>query len=148
MKKEGMNINNFVKGKAVVVFDPPFYRLIIENTFDDNYEVAKVTLGTTEPSAYSINNLINKKWSRFRFYQKTADEVDISEKRINPKRLQRISRKEVSKGIGTKAQQALKEQSQLEKKTSKKKKSEYNREKKLMNFKMKQHKKMEKHKGH
>lgn len=143
-----MIIDNFAKGKAVVVFDPPFYRLIIENTFDDNYEVAKVTLGTSEPSAYSINNLINKKWSRFRFYQKTADEVDISEKRINPKRLQRISRKEVSKGIGTKAQQALKEQSQLEKKTSKKKKSEYNREKKLMNFKMKQHKKMEKHKGH
>ena len=143
-----MNIDNFVKGKAVVVFDPPFYRLIIENTFDDNYEVAKVTLGTSEPSAYSINNLINKKWSRFKFYQKTAYEVDISEKRINPKRLQRISRKEVSKGIGTKAQQALKEQSQLDKKTSKKKKSEYNREKKLMNFKMKQHKKMEKHKGH
>ncbi|CAI2556817.1 hypothetical protein NRIC0776_10590 [Apilactobacillus kunkeei] len=54
----------------------------------------------------------------------------------------------MSKGIGTKAQQVLKEQSQLEKRTSKKKKSEYNKEKKLINFKIKQHKKMEKHKGH
>ncbi|MFC7280491.1 YjdF family protein [Apilactobacillus apinorum] len=130
------------------MFEPPFYRLIVENYVDDHYEVAKLTLGTSEPSVYVINDLINKNWDKLKFYRQSTDEMKISDKRINPKRLQRISRKEVNNGIGTKAQIALKEQSQLEKKASKKKKSEYLKEKKQKNFAIKQQKKAAKHKGH
>ncbi|GAA6112971.1 hypothetical protein AP1H75_06380 [Apilactobacillus apinorum] len=122
--------------------------MIVENYVDDHYEVAKLTLGTSEPSVYVINDLINKNWDKLKFYRQSTDEMRISDKRINPKRLQRISRKEVNNGIGTKAQIALKEQSQLEKKASKKKKSEYLKEKKQKTFAIKQQKKAAKHKGH
>lgn len=103
-------INQLVKSKATVMFDPPFYKIIVETYFNDIYEVAKLTLGTSEPTTNFINQLINKKWSKFKFYRESITDVDISHKKINPKRLQRISRKEIGKGIGTKAQQALKQQ--------------------------------------
>ncbi|CAI2672991.1 hypothetical protein AKUH3B209X_PPKS00210 (plasmid) [Apilactobacillus kunkeei] len=143
-----IHINNLVKSKATIIFDPPFYKIVVESYFNDIYEVAKLTLGTSEPTTIFINNLINKNWSKFRFYRESTTDIEISHKKINPKRLQRISRKEISKGIGTKAQQSLKKQTALAKKESKKKKKQYTKAKKEKIFQIKQQKKYEKHKGH
>lgn len=72
----------------------------------------------------------------------------LSGGKINPKRLQKIIQKKTElKGVGTKAQEALKLQHQennLEKKINNKRKKEEDKERK---FNIKQMKRKKKHKG-
>jgi hypothetical protein len=68
---------------------------------------------------------------------------------INPKRVQRLAHKEVRKrGIGTKAQQALKKQFEKSKITRKKMNKDRKREMQKERFLQKQIKRRKKHRGH
>ncbi|WP_084478027.1 YjdF family protein [Fervidicella metallireducens] len=72
-----------------------------------------------------------------------------SEKHINPKRLQRMIKKETSaSGIGTKAQQAIKLQHENQKLENKKKSKETRQKLEQLKFQIRQNKKKEKKKGH
>ena len=75
-------------------------------------------------------------------------EGKLSVSKVNPKRMQRIARKQtLEKGIGTKSQQAL----QLQREEGKQKRKEFSREKKEAEkqrmFELKQQKRKEKHRG-
>jgi hypothetical protein len=121
-----------VQSRLTVCFEDPFWVGIFERISGGKYETAKVTFGA-EPKDCDVYAFFLNNWSKLRFSKPIrSDETEHRE--TNPKRFRREAAKLVQpKGIGTKAQQALKlqqEESKTERKTQ-------NREKRK-----------EKHKGH
>ena len=132
-------------GKLSVFYDEPFWVGVFERIEDGKLSVAKVTFGA-EPKDYEVYDFVLKHYYNLQF--SPAVEVAVAEKHINPKRMQREIKKQMSNtGIGTKSQQALKLQHE-QYKTERKKK---NREQKLAEeqrlFELRQQKKKEKHRG-
>ncbi|MGF7429147.1 DUF2992 family protein, partial [Lactiplantibacillus argentoratensis] len=82
------------------------------------------------------------------FFQQNVCASSVSERKINPKRLQRLARKSIQYGVGTKAQQTLKKQLEYQKVT----RQHNRRTKKILDqekrYKLRQAKKIQKHKGH
>ena len=136
-----------VTAKLTVFFDDPFWVGVFESADGNVLKVAKVTFGS-EPKDGEIYDFLLKNYNRLQFSQPIADEK-APEKRINPKRMQRdIHRQMAAKSIGTKAQQALKEEQENKRITRK----AFNREKteaeKQQQFELRQEKKKQKHRGH
>ncbi|MDN2453171.1 YjdF family protein [Lactobacillus sp. UCMA15818] len=137
-----------IKSSLTIIFDPPFYKAIFERRYASVYEVGQVTLGTSEPKLNCIYTLVTNHWSRVVFFRQSDSNALVLEKRINPKRLQRLARKSVEKGVSTKAQLALQKQIEI-RKTKKKQIKQAGREaKEVLAFEMRQAKKKQKHKGH
>ncbi|MFT8425542.1 MAG: YjdF family protein [Liquorilactobacillus sp.] len=137
-----------IKSSLTIIFDPPFYKAIFERRYASVYEVGQVTLGTSEPKLTYIYTLVTNHWSRVVFFRQSDSNALVLEKRINPKRLQRLARKSVEKGVSTKAQLALQKQIEI-RKTKKKQIKQAGREaKEVLAFEMRQAKKKQKHKGH
>lgn len=135
--------------KLTVLFNDPFWIGVFEIIENDEYKVCKVTFGT-EPKDEETYELILKKLYSLNFSNPIlSTKNEIIEKNQNPKRLQRSIRKETTaKGIGTKAQIAMKlqhEQCKIERKKKFKDQKEQEAQKK---FDLKKKKKLEKHKGH
>ena len=122
-------------GKLTVYFEEPFWVGVFERIEDGKLFVAKVTFGA-EPYYFSL------KFS-------PAVETVVKDIKRNPKRMQRVAKKQTMEtGIGTKSQQALKlqqEQNNQERKERSRKKKEAEEQR---IFELKQQKKREKHKGH
>ncbi|MDO5436055.1 MAG: YjdF family protein [Clostridia bacterium] len=137
-------------GKAAVCltvyFEDPFWVGVIERYEESRLTVCKVTFGS-EPKDHDVYAYLLAHWYDLRFSPAVAAAAD--EKRLNPKRMQREVRKQVSaSGIGTRSQQALKlqqEQNKQERKT--RSRAEKQAEADRM-FDLKQQKKREKHRGH
>ena len=71
------------------------------------YSVCKITFGS-EPKDYEVYEFLLKNWHKLKFSPPIQAEIVI-ERKINPKRMQREIQSQLQdKGIGTKAQQALK----------------------------------------
>lgn len=128
-----------------VYFENPFWVGLFEKISEGKLSVSKVTFGA-EPKEYEVSEYLLKNYSRLKF----SPTVAITEKnsKVNPKRMQRIARKQtLEKGIGTKSQQAL----QLQREEGKQKRKEISREKKEAEkqrmFELKQQKRKEKHRG-
>lgn len=139
---------NKIISKFSVFFENPFWIGIIECQYKGTLEVCKITFGA-EPKDIQIYEYILKNWNTLKFAQSL--DVDIkTEKHINPKRMQRDIKKQLSSNIyiGTKSQQALK----LEHENLKKERKSNRREKRELDkkyqFELKQQKHKEKHKGH
>lgn len=135
-----------VVGKLTVFFEEPFWIGIFERYEGDKLSVAKVTFGA-EPKDYDVYQLVLKHYSDLQF--SPAVSAVVKEKKKNPKRMKRDVRNQMKKiGIGTKSQQALKQQYEQNKRQRKEK----SREQKLADaermFELKQKKKKEKHRGH
>ncbi|WP_414732672.1 YjdF family protein [Acetobacterium carbinolicum] len=133
--------------KLTVFFDDPFWVGVFESTDDDRLKVAKVTFGS-EPKDGEIYDFLLKNYDQLQFSQPITDEKTL-EKRINPKRMRRnINRQMATKSIGTKAQQALKEEQENKKMARK----AFNRQKteaeRKQQFELRQEKKKKKHRGH
>ena len=103
-----------VSGRLLVCFEAPFWVGIFEHVEDGRLSVSKVTFGA-EPKDFQVLEVLLAEYDRLDFSPEVAD--DIKEcTRMNPKRLQRIVRKQTKEsGIGTKSQQRF-EQKQLQKK--------------------------------
>ena len=134
--------------KLTVLFQEPFWVGIFEAFTEKSYKACKVTFGA-EPRDDEVYSFILKSYYRLNF----SDEVRVEKKKINkkenPKRIQRAVRKEVKqRGIGTKAQNVLKEQYEKNKIIHKKLSKEEKEEQAKKLYEMKQKKKKEKHKGH
>lgn len=133
--------------KFTVFFEEPFWVGIYERESNGKYEVSKITFGP-EPKDYEVFDFILKNFCKLRF-SPSIETVAYCDRKTNPKRMQRAVKKQVQdKGIGTKAQQALKlqhEQGKFERKTSFRDQKEAEKERK---FKLNQEKRKEKHKGH
>ena len=95
------------KSSLTILFEAPFWIGIYERSCNGKYEVCKITFGA-EPKDYEVYEFLLKNWHKLKFSPPIQAEV-IAERKINPKRMQReINSQLQDKGIGTKAQQALK----------------------------------------
>lgn len=129
-----------------VYYENPFWVGVYEIEKSGNLKVCKITFGT-EPKDYEVYEFLNENYKNLKF-SPTVVKEDKIERKINPKRLQRLIRKKVEKkGVGTKSQQALKLQQEKNKKYSKIKSRRDNEEAKKRKFQLKQLKKKNKHKG-
>lgn len=135
-----------IVGKLTVFFEEPFWVGVFEIIENGKLSVAKVTFGA-EPKDYEVYGFILKHYYDLQF--SPTVKVAVAEKHINPKRMQREIKKQMSNiGIGTKSQQALKFQREQLKTERKKINLKQRKEKEQRLFELKQHKKKEKHKGH
>lgn len=135
-----------MKSSLTILFEDPFWIGLYERTDDDRYEVCKITFGA-EPKDYEVEDFLLQNWRRLKFSPpvKTAK---VKERKINPKRMQReINSQLENKGIGTKAQQALKlqhEQNKIERKVKSREQKDAEKERQ---FALRQEKKKAKHRG-
>ena len=106
------------KSSLTILFEAPFWIGLYERTDSGKYEVCKITFGS-EPKDYEVYEFLLKNWHKLKFSPPIQAEVFI-ERKLNPKRMQREIQSQLQdKGVGTKAQQALKlqhEQCKLERK--------------------------------
>ena len=135
--------------KLTVLFNDPFWIGVFEIIEDAEYKVCKVTFGC-EPREDETLAFILKRFYSLNFSNPISTEKNTCiEKKLNPKRMQRkIQQETASKGIGTKAQIALKLQHEQGKVERKKKSKEQKELEKQIKFDLKQKKRLEKHKGH
>ncbi|MBC3888081.1 DUF2992 family protein [Acetobacterium paludosum] len=135
-----------IVGSLTVFFEEPFWVGVFEQIDQGELSVAKVVFGA-EPKDYEIYDFLLKKYDTLTF-STSKIQVEAQKANVNPKRMQReISRQMEKKGIGTKAQQALKlehEQNIIGRKKMNRLRTE---EEKLRQFDLRQEKKKQKHKG-
>lgn len=134
------------KSSLTILFEAPFWIGLYERSYNGKYEVCKITFGA-EPKDYEVYEFLLKNWHKLKFSPPIQAEV-IAERKINPKRMQNeINSQLQDKGIGTKAQQALKlqhEQCKLERKTKSREQREAEKDRL---FALRQEKKKAKHRG-
>lgn len=130
-----------------VFFDDPFWVGVFERRHGEDLMASRIVFGA-EPKDFEVYDWVLHRWNQLRFSAPVADE-ERPRGPINPKRLQRMVRREVAgSGIGTKAQEALKlsyEAAKREGQIRAKLNKEAHEDAK---FEMRQKKKREKHKGH
>ena len=129
-----------------ILFENPFWIGLYERVDGGKYEVCKITFGA-EPKDYEVYEYLLSNWHKLKFSPPIRAEMLI-ERRINPKRMQReINSQLQDKGIGTKAQQALKlqyEQGKIERKAKSREQKEAEKDRQ---FALRQEKKKAKHRG-
>lgn len=135
-----------MKCSLTIMFEAPFWIGLYERYDDGNYEVCKITFGA-EPKDYEVHEFLLRNWRKLKFSPPIKSEK-IEGRKINPKRMQReISGQLQERGMGTKAQQALKlqhEQNKLEQKTKSREQKEAEKERQ---YALRQEKKKAKHRG-
>ena len=135
-----------MKCSLTIMFEAPFWIGLYERYDDGNYEVCKITFGA-EPKDYEVHEFLLRNRRKLKFSPPIKSEK-IEGRKINPKRMQReISGQLQERGMGTKAQQALKlqhEQNKLERKTKSREQKEAEKERQ---YALRQEKKKAKHRG-
>lgn len=135
-----------VQSSFTIMFEAPFWIGLYERFDDGKYQVCKITFGA-EPKDYEIYEFMLKNWDKLKFSPPMKSEI-AEERKINPKRMQReINSQLQDKGMGTKAQHALKlqhEQNKLERKSKSREQREAEKERQ---FALRQEKKKAKHRG-
>ncbi|MGG0588485.1 YjdF family protein [Priestia megaterium] len=132
-----------------IYHDGQFWVGIIEVVEDGKLRAFRYVFGAEPKDSeildfiyYKLLNIIN---------QSVHSGLDVkgkSNKKINPKRLQRQVAKEINKlGISTKAQEAMKQEYEEKKKSKKKRAKQYREELKEQKYLMKKQKAKAKHKG-
>ncbi len=133
--------------RLTILFEEPFWIGLYEREAQGAYAVCKITFGA-EPKDGEVYAFLEQNWRKLRFSPSVGAAV-LAEKRVNPKRMQRIIQKQVeSSGITSKAKQALKlqqEQGKLEKRTLTRTQREAEKERR---FCLQRQKQKEKHRGH
>ena len=136
-----------VRTQITVLFEDPFWVALYERESGEKYEVCKITFGA-EPTDYEVYEFLLKNHKKLPF-SPAVSVCGFEEKRISPKRRQREAKKATEqKGIGTKAQQALKLQHEQNKIERKARTKEMKQPEKKLRFEQKQEKKKQKHNGH
>jgi hypothetical protein len=135
-----------IKCTLTVFFEQPFWVGVCEKEINDNLEVSKFTFGS-EPKDYEIYDFLLHHWDQLHF--STAVKTDFKQQsNMNPKRMQRAIRKQLqAKGIGTKAQEALKLQYEESKLACKEKHRQKKDIQKQQLYEIKQQKRKQKHRG-
>ena len=136
----------FDETTLTVFFEEPFWVGVFERTVGGKLSVCKVTFGA-EPTDAEIWAFVLKHFDCLKFSKPVK--TTQKKKADNPKRRNREARKQMQQiGIGTKSQQALKQQYE-ENKLERKQESKALREaEKERRFSLKQQKRKEKRRGH
>lgn len=133
--------------KLTILFEAPFWVGLYEREDHGRYEVCKITFGA-EPKDYEVYDFLLENWGKFKF-SPSIGAAAIADKRINPKRMQRLIKQQIGHaGIGTKAQQALKLQREQGKAERKSRSREQQEAEKERQFELQQEKCKEKRRGH
>ncbi|MFD3156894.1 YjdF family protein [Haloimpatiens sp. FM7330] len=133
--------------KLTVFFDDPFWIGVFEKVEDDKIEICRVVFGQ-EPKDCEIYEFVLKNYNNLKF-SKPLSIDEKPKKKVNPKRMQRKIREKLKeKGIGTKAQQAIKLDYENKKKERKILSKERREKEKQLKFEKKQEKKKQKKRGH
>ena len=134
-----------VNGRLTVYFEEPFWVGVFERIEDGKLSVAKVTFGA-EPKDYEVQEYIQKYYFSLKF--SPAVETVVKDIKRNPKRMQRVAKKQTMEtGIGTKSQQALQMQREENKLVRKALSRKQREAEKRRQFELKQQKRKEKHRG-
>ncbi|GAB1801534.1 YjdF family protein [Priestia megaterium] len=132
-----------------IYHDGQFWVGIIEVVEDGKLRAFRYVFGT-EPKDTEILDFIYYKLLNI-INQSVHSGIDVegkSDKKINPKRLQRQVAKQINKvGVSTKAQEAMKQEYEEKKKSKKKRAKQYGEELKDQKYLMKKQKAKAKHKG-
>lgn len=130
-----------------ILFEAPFWIGLYEREEDGRYTVCKILFGA-EPSEEEVFCFLQNEWGQLRF-SPAIPTATRAEKRINPKRMQRLIQQQTEEGgIGTKAQQALKLQQEQGKQERKTRSRLQREEEQQRQFALRQEKRKEKHRGH
>lgn len=133
------------QARLTVLFEDPFWVGLFERETEGRYSVCKVTFGA-EPRDFEVYQYILDHWHTLIFSPTlTASRPD--NRRVNPKRRQRMLQKQTAEGIGTKAQQALKLQQEQGKEARRSRTRQQREEEQERRFQLRQEKRKEKHKG-
>lgn len=137
----------FGTASITVLFEDPFWIGLFQREWPDGYQVCKIVFGP-EPKDYEVYHYLLQHWSRLQFGP-SMEGGECPQGRINPKRLQRQIRKQLSQPtIGTKAQQALQQQREAHKSLRQTAVRQRREEEADRRFLLRQEKKKAKHKGH
>ncbi len=132
-----------------IYYDGQFWVGIIEVVEDGKLRAFRYVFGA-EPKDTEILDFIYYKLLNI-INQSVHSGLDVkgkSDKKINPKRLQRQVAKQINKvGVSTKAQEAIKQEYEEKKKSKKKRAKQYREELKEQKYLMKKQKAKSKHKG-
>lgn len=131
-----------------VFFEPPFWVGVFTREDNGKHQSCKVTFGS-EPKDPEIYLFLQENWHRLSFSPQLKVKKQTTAA-INPKRMQRIVKKQLAQqtGVSTKSQQAIKLQIEQRAKTQKAHRKELEQAKKEKVFALKQEKRKEKHRGH
>lgn len=135
-----------MKIQLTIFFEDPFWVGVFERIYESQIEVVRVPFGG-EPRDCEILQFVREHYHQLLFSRPVQLESVVS-KKINPKRLQKLVRKEVvSGGIGTKSQEALKKELQVQK-VERRERAKIDRDaKKERKFELRQEARKLKHRG-
>lgn len=134
--------------KLTIYFDGSFWCGLVEAETDGHYQVIRYVFGA-EPKDADVFAFIAKRLPRLLDEAGTVAAEKKSEKKINPKRMQRlINREKRQPVVSTKAQLAISELREQTKTLNKAQKKLRKAQAAEARFQQKQTKKHEKHKGH
>ena len=135
-----------VSSTLTLLFEDPFWIGLYERTDGGAYEVCKITFGA-EPKDYEVYDFLLQHWHNLTF-SPPVEAGKTADKKPGHKRMQREIKNQLrEKGVGTKAQQALKlqhEQAKAERKLKNRSQKEAEKERQ---YALRQEKKKAKHKG-
>jgi hypothetical protein len=136
--------------RATIHFERKFWVGIFERTDREGYAVARNIFGG-EPSDAEVYQFVLENYCDLKFGPPQEFKLEIQ--RMNPKRVQRIVRREMEKAKdslqpSTHAQDYMREEMEKNKKEKKHLTAKQKEERKEMQFLLRQEKKKEKHRGH
>jgi len=132
---------------CTVFFEDPFWVGVWERADENAYSAAKATFGA-EPSDAELLVFVNERYHALVFSKPRANQAR-QPTRANPKRAQRNAACALlAKGVGTKAQQALKSQYEANKEEHRALSREERESEEQRKFQLRQEKKKAKHRGH
>ena len=135
-----------ITARFTVYFEDPFWVGVIERVENGRLEAARIVFGA-EPKDYEVYACLLKNYTRLRFSPPVAADRE-GVRRPNPKRMQRQIAAGLSQsGVGTKAQQALRQMHEAGKAERKARRKNFSAEQKQRKFELRQQKKKEKHRG-
>ena len=128
-----------------VYFEDGFWHGLFEQVYLETYQVCRVTFGQ-EPKDDEILEILQTQFTQLSFSPETTVKQHVKIK--NPKRLQRMVKKQVNQKVSSKSKELLQLQYEERKKISKHQSSVQKQLLKQEKFERKQQKRREKHKGH
>lgn len=135
-----------IRVSLTVYFEEPFWVGVFEKVERGKVSASRIVFGA-EPKDLEVYSYVLQNYCSLRFSPAVATVVKDAGR--NPKRLQREAHKQtLSKGIGTRSQQAIKEQQEQNKLARKERSREQKEASKERAFELKQQKKLQKRRGH
>jgi hypothetical protein len=130
-----------------VFFEDPFWVGVVERARDGRYEVCRIVFGA-EPTNAEIFALLNARWNGLHFGAPLFAPSAGPLRRPNPKRMQRLARKQTAaQGVGTKAQEAMKRNLEQTQGVRKARARKLRQEDAARQFAIRQDKRKQKHRG-